>query len=103
MTQEAKADLQKCLDAFGIYGATAEKLDNGMDWWCNVFLKFSDYFTAQSTVAILGMPLSSKHDSFWNKRMLQDGVRTQKKKEAPAGLQWNGMLIFSFFIFGTYC
>ena len=30
VTQEAKADLQKCLDAFGIYGATAEKLDNGM-------------------------------------------------------------------------
>jgi hypothetical protein len=30
-TQEAKEDLQKCLDAFGIYGATAEKLDNGVD------------------------------------------------------------------------
>ena len=30
VTQEAKADLQKCLDAFGIYGATAEKLDNSM-------------------------------------------------------------------------
>lgn len=29
-TQEAKVDLQKCLEAFGIYGATAEKLDNGM-------------------------------------------------------------------------
>ena len=29
VTQEAKADLQKCLEAFGIYGATAEKLDNG--------------------------------------------------------------------------
>lgn len=29
VTQEAKADLQKCLDAFGIYGATAERLDNG--------------------------------------------------------------------------
>lgn len=28
-TQEAKLDLQKCLDAFGIFGATAEKLDNG--------------------------------------------------------------------------
>lgn len=27
--QEAKVDLQKCLEAFGIYGATAEKLDNG--------------------------------------------------------------------------
>ena len=103
VTQEAKADLQKCLDAFGIYGANAEKLDNGMDWLCNVFLKFADYFTAQSTVAILGMPLSSKHDSFRNKHMLQDGVCAQKKKEAPAGLQWNGMLIFSFFIFGTYC
>ena len=44
VTQEAKADLQKFLDAFGIYGATAEKLDNGMDWLCNVFLKFADYF-----------------------------------------------------------
>ena len=31
VTQEAKMDLQKCLEAFGIYGATAEKLDNGMD------------------------------------------------------------------------
>jgi hypothetical protein len=31
VTQEAKSDLQKCLDAFGIYGATAEKLDNGMN------------------------------------------------------------------------
>jgi hypothetical protein len=29
-TQEAKSDLQKCLDAFGIFGATAEKLNNGM-------------------------------------------------------------------------
>jgi hypothetical protein len=31
VTHEAKDDLQKCLDAFGIYGATAEKLDNGAD------------------------------------------------------------------------
>jgi hypothetical protein len=29
VTQEAKTDLQKCLDAFGVYSATAEKLDNG--------------------------------------------------------------------------
>jgi hypothetical protein len=29
LTQEAKSDLQKCLDVFGIFGATAEKLDNG--------------------------------------------------------------------------
>lgn len=28
-TQEAKADLQKCLSAYGIFGATADKLDNG--------------------------------------------------------------------------
>lgn len=28
-TQDAKSDLQKCLDALGIFGATAEKLDNG--------------------------------------------------------------------------
>jgi hypothetical protein len=69
-----------------------------------VFLKFTNFFlTAQSTVAILGMPLSMKHDGFRNKRMLQDGVRAQKKKEAPAGLQWNGMVNFSFFIFGPYC
>ena len=27
--QEAKVDLQKCIEAFGIYGATAERLDNG--------------------------------------------------------------------------
>lgn len=31
VTQEAKDDLQKCLDSFGIYGATTEKLDNGVD------------------------------------------------------------------------
>jgi hypothetical protein len=31
VTHDAKEDLQKCLDAFGIYGATAEKLDNGVD------------------------------------------------------------------------
>jgi len=53
------------------------------------------------------MPLSSKHDSFRNKRALQDGVRAQKKKKALAGLQWNGMLIFNKFlisyIFGTDC
>jgi hypothetical protein len=31
--------------------------------------------------------------------MLQDGVRAQKKKEAPAGLQWNGtmQILFSSF------
>jgi hypothetical protein len=28
-SQEAKADLQKCLDALGILGATADKVDNG--------------------------------------------------------------------------
>ena len=28
-SQEAKVDLQKCIEAFGIYGATADKLDNG--------------------------------------------------------------------------
>ena len=56
----------------------------------DIFLKFTNLLTAPSTVAILGMPLSSKHDGFRNKRILQDGVRAQKKKEAPAGLQWNG-------------
>ena len=42
---------------------------------------------------MLGMPLSTKHDSFRNRRALQDGVRIQKEKEASAGLQWNGMLL----------
>ena len=106
MTQEAKADLQKCLDAFGIYGATAEKLDNGIDSGRvddqDVFLTFTKSLTAQSTVAILGMPSSSKHDSFQNKHMLQDVVYAQKKKEALAGLQWNSMVIFIFFIFDRY-
>jgi hypothetical protein len=55
--------------------------------------------TAPSTVAMLGMPLSAKHDSFRNRRALQDGVRAQKEKEASAGLQWNGMLITNFFYF----
>ena len=106
VTQEAKEDLQKCLDAFGIYGATAEKLDSGTDSGVKIrhVSQFTKFLIAQSTVAILGMPLSSKHDSFRNKRLLQDGVRAQKKKEAPAGLQWNGTLISatSFFIFTTY-
>ena len=51
---------------------------------------------------MLGMPLSTKHDSFRNRRALQDGVRIQKEKEASAGLQWNGMLlilILNFFCF----
>jgi len=45
---------------------------------------------APSTLAILGMPLSGKYDSYRNKRALQDAVRAGKEKEAPAGLQWNG-------------
>ena len=47
---------------------------------------------APSTLAILGMPLSAKHDGDRNKRALQDAVRAGKEKEAPAGLQWNGNL-----------
>ena len=47
--------------------------------------------SAPSTLAILGMPLSEKHDGFCNKRVLQDAVRAGKEKEAPAGFQWNGM------------
>lgn len=53
-------------------------------------------YSAPSTLAILGMPLSEKHDGFRNKRALQDAVRAGKEKEAPAGFQWNGMDI-SFF------
>jgi len=45
---------------------------------------------APSTLAILGTPLSAKHDSYRNKRALQDAVRAGKEREAPAGLQWNG-------------
>lgn len=46
------------------------------------------------------MSLSKKHDSYQNKQALQNGVRGTKKKEVPAGLQWNGngqnfVLIFS--------
>ena len=89
-----------------LYGATAEKLDNGIDSGRvndqDVFLTFTKSLTAQSTVAILGMPSSSKHDSFQNKHMLQDVVYAQKKKEALAGLQWNSMVIFIFFIFDRY-
>jgi hypothetical protein len=57
--------------------------------------------TAPSTIAILGMPLSMKHDSYRNKRALRDRVRAQKKKETPAGLQWNGMLILCSLYFNT--
>jgi hypothetical protein len=53
---------------------------------------------APSTLAILGMPLSAKHDSYHNKRALQDAVRAGKEKEAPAGLQWNGTLNKAFSI-----
>jgi hypothetical protein len=49
----------------------------------------------------LGMPLSMKHDSYRNKRALRDRVRAQKKKETPAGLQWNGMLILCSLYFNT--
>jgi hypothetical protein len=55
--------------------------------------------TAPSTIAILGMPLSKKHDSYRNKRALQDGVRAQNGKEAPAGLQWNGTLFILILLF----
>ena len=93
-TQEAKADLQKCLDAFGIYGATAEKLDNGT--MSNFLLTISrlllNISPAPSTIALLGLPLSAKHGSYHNKRSLQDGVRAGKEKKAPAGLQWSGQL-----------
>ena len=65
----------------------------------NISLYFINTLTAPSTVAMLGMPLSTKHDSFRNKRALQDGVHTQKEKEASAGLQWNGMLSINFFHF----
>jgi hypothetical protein len=96
--QEAKVDLQKCLEAFGIYGATAEKLDNGMHGLVSLvrrtIILFSHYFfydlSAPSTIALLGMPLSAKHNSYRNKRFLQDGIRTEKQKEAPTGFQWNG-------------
>lgn len=65
----------------------------------DTFIKFTKNLIAQSTIAILGMPLSSKHHSFRNKRMLQEGVHAQKKKEAPVGLQWNGSLLnFGLFI-----
>lgn len=62
-------------------------------------LYFTNMLTAPSTIAMLGMPLSTKHDSFRNRRALQDGIRAQKEKEVSAGLQWNGMLIINFFHF----
>jgi hypothetical protein len=102
VTQEAKVDLQKCLEAFGIYGATADKLDNGMNCCIDFRLYFTSILTAQSTIAMLGMPLSSKHDSFRNKRALQEGVRMQKEQEAPAGLQWNGKYIHKFLVYFRY-
>ena len=97
--QESKVDLQKCLEAFGIYGATAEKLDNGTDelvslcsilWPTHSFLLSIYDLSAPSTIALLGIPLSAKHNSYRNKRLLQDGIRAEKQKEAPTGFQWNG-------------
>ena len=46
--------------------------------------------SAPSTIALLGAPLSAKHDSYRNKRFLQEGIRAEKRKEAPAGCQWKG-------------
>lgn len=48
------------------------------------------------------MLLSGKHDSYRNKRALQDGVRAQKGKEAPAGLQWNGKPVLVLYIFDAH-
>lgn len=56
---------------------------------------------APSTLAILGMPLSAKHNSYRNKRALQDAVRAGKETEAPAGFQWNGKSHFVNFMFGS--
>jgi hypothetical protein len=53
---------------------------------------------APSTLAILRMPSSAKHDSYHNKRAFQDAVHTGKEKEVPAGLQWNGNLNKAFSI-----
>lgn len=56
-----------------------------------VFLTLLLYnLSAPSTIALLGVPLSAKHDSYRNKRFLQEGIRAGKEKEAPAGFQWNG-------------
>ena len=46
--------------------------------------------SAPSTIALLGGPLSAKHDSYRNKRFLQEGICAEKQKEAPAGFQWKG-------------
>ena len=48
------------------------------------------FIIAPSTITLLGLTLSEKHDAFRNKRKLQDEIRAEKGKESPSGLQWSG-------------
>ncbi|KAF8229096.1 hypothetical protein L208DRAFT_1288337, partial [Tricholoma matsutake] len=74
-TQEAKDDLKQCLDALGISGATADRLDN-----------------ASTTLAILGSSLSLKHKSFQNQELLKVKIWEQKDLRVPAGYHWQGII-----------
>ena len=57
--------------------------------------------TAPSTIAILGMSLSKKHDSYQNKQALQNGVRGTKKKRCL--LACSGMVMGKIlFLYSQY-
>jgi hypothetical protein len=94
--QEAKEDLKRCLEAFGILGATAHQVDNGL---LPIFTSPRPYtdvvvsdHSAASTIAILGTTLSAKHDAFRNKKLLHEKIKEKKNEKAPAGCDWQGML-----------
>lgn len=46
---------------------------------------------APTTIALLGMPLSQKHDAFRNKKLMSEKVKENKLVAAPSGLQWQGI------------
>ncbi|KAF8224107.1 hypothetical protein L208DRAFT_1410771, partial [Tricholoma matsutake] len=71
----AKDDLQRCLDAFGILGATADRLDN-----------------ASTTLALLSSSLSTKHEAFQNWKLLREKIQQKKDEKVPAGYQWQGIV-----------
>ncbi|KAF8229928.1 hypothetical protein L208DRAFT_1401356, partial [Tricholoma matsutake] len=70
-----KDDLQRCLDAFGILGATADRLDN-----------------ASTTLALLSSSLSTKHEAFQNWKLLHEKIQQKKDEKVPARYQWQGIV-----------
>ncbi|KAJ7589346.1 hypothetical protein C8J56DRAFT_1075887 [Mycena floridula] len=75
VTASAKKDLKDCITETGVFGMTANRLDND-----------------SATRARLGLTLSDKHAAFQDKCKMGDNVRKIKKAIAPEGLGWAGLL-----------